>query len=172
MPEKNVSLTANSVHARMYLYRNGDLCTKNSGGWTFVARSVENYLASNASISYGSSFMTLSAMLNSNKMGDGSVYTKKAINLSNYSKLYAKVSANASAGVNAESDTAFMIFTSVMTPSDKPTWSHGVILDRYTSTTTVSIDISKVNVSRQIGFWVWTGEGSVSIKVHEVWLEK
>ena len=171
MPAKDVSLTATAISTRTYLYKSGDLCTNNSGGWSFVARSVDNYSASNASITYGDSYMTLYAT-KSGDMGDGSVYTKNSINLSGYSKLYAKISTSVSAGANGESDAAFMIFTSVMTSSNKPTWSHIANLDNYSSSTTVSIDVSDVTASRQIGFWVWTGRGDISVKIYEVWLEK
>lgn len=171
MPAKDVSLTATAISTRTYLYKSGDLCTNNSGGWSFVARSVDNYSASNASITYGDSYMTLYAT-KSGDMGDGSVYTKNAINLSGYSKLYAKISTSVSAGANGESDSSFMIFTSVMTSSTKPTWSHSANLDNYSSSTTVSIDVSDVTASRQIGFWIWTGKGNISVKIYEVWLEK
>ena len=158
--------------SRLYLYNNGDKCTDNSGGWTYVKYLNSGYLDSNTSITYNSDHMTMFAIHTGNrKNGDSSLYTKNKIDLSKYSKLCIKVSGYCH-GTDI-SEASACVFNTLPTTYNKATF-HKLLRINSDYQTILTIDISNINISCNIGFWVYavSGNKDAKINIHEVWLEE
>ena len=154
-----------------YLYKNGNMCTENSGGWQYVKYLNSGYLDGNTSITYNSDRMTMFAIHTGNKgNGDSSLYTKNKIDLSKYSKLCIKASGYCY-GTDI-SDALACVFNTLPTPNNKSTY-YKILQINIDNPSFFTIDISDINIECSIGFWVYavSGKKDAKIDIYEVWLE-
>lgn len=128
---------------KSYLYKNGDECSALSGGWSKgsfnqgTAENIEGYL---------------------NLLPNGSVFTIKSINLSNYSKIYIELQSN------------LLIFRIDTTLSHNENWYDKEYMKiTKPNKSIVEIDISTVEGEKQLGFQAW--EAGANAKIYKIWLE-
>lgn len=154
-----------------YLYKNGNMCTENSGGWEYVKYLNSGYLDGNTSITYNSDRMTMFAIhTGGNRNGDSAVYTKNRIDLSKYSKLCIKASGYCY-GTDI-SDANAVIFGTLPSTYSKSTY-HRLLRINIDYPYIFTMDISDINIACNIGFWVYavSGKKDAKIDIYEVWLE-
>lgn len=154
-----------------YLYKYGNMCTENSGGWEYVKYLARGYLDGNTSITYNSDCMTMFAIhTGGGNNGDSSLYTKNKIDLSKYSKLCMRVSGYCY-GTDI-SDANVVIFNTLPSTNSKYTY-HRLLRITNDYPLVLTMDISDINIQCNIGFWVYavSGNKDAKIDIYEVWLE-
>ena len=149
------SRTATVTTTVMYLYNNGNQCTSVTGGWS-------SSTGGGITISFDSSKINIDVTGSSGR--DGGICTKSAVNLSNYSKLKAKVT-NYTASSNYSGHALYLgINSSSQVGKSVPSFSKSA---KISANGTISLDISSVSGNQYIAIYSDVAQCDIT----EIWLE-
>lgn len=157
---------------KLWLYRDGDECSEVTGGWKdFIKRNALDPETVYPTASFGATYIQFSGTDNLYGWGNKATFTSKILELSSYTKLFAKVTAN---HTNTQQSTIIGITSQNITwgtesiPQGSLARSTDKNLVNHLTNYVIELDISTIAE----GYVYVSGYGfKNTVKITEVWLE-